>query len=266
MNHEIHKYLLEEMNALEVKDKISEKTIAILIIGACENHGDHMPFGADFIFPFHMMNYILKDICKRKDNVILIPYIPFGVSLHHKEFQMTISLEPSTMISLISNILYSLIRNNIKKILVINGHDGNIAPIEIAARLVKDNNPDVIIACLESWWVLVGQKYEKLFDIWDGLGHGGEAETSAMMAVRPDLVKSNNSLDTIIPNLPSNEIRIFWKFDELSKMGYTGAPKSASKEKGIKIIELLKTVILSFIDKMESNEWKYGVYTSKKLS
>ena len=56
-NHE-SQTLLEEMNAVQVKRNINEKTIAILVFGACENHGDHMPFGSDFIFPMELAKRI----------------------------------------------------------------------------------------------------------------------------------------------------------------------------------------------------------------
>lgn len=258
-------YLLEEMNAIQVKDKITEKTIAILVLGACENHGNHMPFGSDFIFPMKLVEKVLDEISKNnnKNNLILLPAVPYGVSSHHNNFQMTMSLEPLTMISIIENIFSSLLKNGIRKILVINGHDGNIAPIEIASRKVKNETSDVVIACLESWWVLVGQKNKDLFEVWNGLGHGGEAETSAMLSVRPDLVNTNYASDQVIPNLPNEEIRLYWKFDELTNTGSTGAPKKASVEKGQEIIEILKDVIISFIIDMENKEWKYGISQNK---
>jgi creatinine amidohydrolase len=256
-------YLLEEMNAIQVKDKITCKTIAILILGSCENHGNHMPFGSDFIFPMKLAEKVLEDISKNKNNLILLPAVPYGVSSHHNNFQMTMSLEPSTMISIIENIFLSLVKNGVKKILVINGHDGNIAPIEIASRKIKNEIPDVVIACLESWWVLVGQKNKELFEVWNGLGHGGEAETSGMLAVRQDLVNMNNASNQVIPNLPNDEIKLYWKFNELTNTGYTGAPKKASVEKGQKIIEILKDVIITFISNMENNEWKYGTSQTK---
>lgn len=259
--------LLEEMNAIQVKENITEKTIAILVTGACENHGDHMPFGSDFIFPMRLVEKVVDDISKNnnitsiqnKNNFIILPAIPYGVSSHHNKFQMTMSLEPSTMMSILEDIFSSLIKNGIKKILIINGHDGNIAPIEIASRKVKNETPDVIISCLESWWVIVGQKNKELFEVWDGLGHGGEAETSAMLYTRPDLVNIIQASDQIIPNLPNDTIRIYWKFNELSNTGITGAPKKASVEKGQKIFEILKDIIISFISDMENRDWKYGV-------
>jgi creatinine amidohydrolase len=262
-------YLLEEMNAIRVKEKITDKTIAILVIGACENHGDHMPFGSDFIFPMKLVEKVIDDLSENslmksnKNNIILLPAIPYGVSSHHNNFQMTMSMEPSTMISIIEDIFSSLVKNNIKRILVITGHDGNISPIEIASRRIKNKNEDVVIACLESWWVLVGQKDKDLFEVWSGLGHGGEAETSAMMYVRPDLVNTNYAPDKVIPNLPNEDIRIYWKFNELTNTGATGAPQKASVEKGQTIIKILKDVIISFIVEMENNDWKYGLSRTK---
>jgi creatinine amidohydrolase len=269
MTKPINNFLLEEMNAIQVKETVTEKTIAILVIGACENHGDHMPFGSDFIFPLKLVEDVIHELSENDNtrsvygNLMLLPAIQYGVSSHHNKFQMTMSLNPSTMVSMIEDIFSNLIENGVRKILVINGHDGNIAPIEIASRKIKDENEDVVIACLESWWTLVGQKDKDLFEVWQGLGHGGEAETSAMLSVRPDLVNTNYAPEKVIPNLPNDDIRIYWKFNELTNTGATGAPKKASAEKGQRIIEILKDSIISFIENMEKNDWKYGLSIAK---
>ena len=250
-----YKSFIEEMNAVQVRKTVNEKTIAILIFGACENHGDHMPFGSDFIFPTE----IAKRLATKVNNVIVLPAIPYGVSLHHDQFQMTMSINPETLIGIISDLLSSLIQNKIRRVLIINGHDGNIGPIEVAARSIKNKHPEMTIACLESWWILVGQLKKDLFEVWSGLGHGGEAETSAILAVRPDLVNTESAPNEVIPKLPEN-IRIFWKFDELTSTGATGAPQRASIEKGNEILQMLEDLLLSFIKKMELSDWKYGLY------
>jgi creatinine amidohydrolase len=250
-----YKRFIEEMNALEVRKTVNEKTIAILVFGACENHGDHMPFGSDFIFPTE----IAKRLATKVNNVIVLPAIPYGVSLHHDQFQMTMSINPETLVGIISDLLSSLIQNKIRRVLIINGHDGNIGPIEVAARSIKNKHPEMTIACLESWWILVGQLKKDLFEVWSGLGHGGEAETSAILAVRPDLVNMVSAPKEVIPKLPEN-IRIFWKFDELTSTGATGAPQKASIEKGNEILQMLEDLLLSFIKEMELSDWKYGLY------
>ncbi len=260
------KLLLEEMNANQVKNVVNNNSIAFIILGSCENHGNHLPFGSDFIFPMNLAKIVLEKIetdnPSSDHNYFILPVVPYGVSIHHNDFQMTISLKFSTMISVIEDLLDSLAKNEIKKVLVINGHDGNIAPIEVASRNLKDKYPDMVIACLESWWVLVGQKNTNIFNVWKGLGHGGEAETSAIMATRPDLVDLKSAPDQIIPNLPDVDIRLYWKFSELTGTGATGAPREASVQKGQEIIEILIRVVLDFINKMNASNWKYGVSTS----
>ncbi|HEX9678376.1 creatininase family protein [Nitrososphaera sp.] len=246
--------ILSEINAHQLKEAVSEDTVAVLVLGACENHGNHMPFGSDFIMPYELA----CRLASRYDRLLVLPPVPYGVSSHHKDFQMTMSLEPETMVAVIRDILESLVANRIERILIINGHDGNISPAEIAARVVKENNPKVVISCIESWWTLVGEFDKSLFDVWNGLGHGGEAETSAMLAIRPELVDMNLAPEQVVPALPDN-IRIYWKFSELTTTGATGAPRRATAEKGRRIIEILENLLVSFIENMDKSNWKYGI-------
>ncbi|MFL6493610.1 MAG: creatininase family protein [Nitrososphaera sp.] len=247
--------VLSELTAHDLERLISHETVGVLIFGACENHGDHMPFGSDFIMPFELAKRVAARYAKK---MVIFPPIPYGVSSHHKDFFMTISFEPDTMTNVIRDILQSLVNNNIKHILIINGHDGNIAPIELASRIIKERNPAVVISCLESWWTLVGSIDKELFDVWEGLGHGGEAETSAMLAVRPDLVNMAVAPKDVIPELP-DYVRIYWKFNELTGTGATGAPRKATRTKGDRIISILENVLLSFLQNMEKNLWRYGI-------
>lgn len=136
---------LETTNATEVKRCINSDTIAIMGIRACENHGDQMPFGADLIFPSELM----RRITAKLNDVIVLPYLPNGLSLHHEEYQMT--NQSRILVNLIQDICHSTIKGGIRRILVINGHDGNIAPIEIAFRYIKNKYPEVVLSCLESW-------------------------------------------------------------------------------------------------------------------
>ena len=82
-----------------------------------------------------------------------------------------------------------------------------------------------------------------------------------MLAVRPDLVNMTVAPKDIIPRLPDN-VRIYWKFNELTDTGATGAPRKATRTKGDKIISILENVLLAFILDMEKNQWKYGISSS----
>ena len=140
-------FLIGDMNAHQIKKKVNDDTVALLIFGSCENHGNHLPFGSDFIFPLELA----KRVAIKVKNLIIFPPIPYDVSTHHKKFYMTMSLATNTLVSIIEDLLQSVYNNGVHKILIINGHDGNIAPIEIASRNTKDKYPDITIACLESW-------------------------------------------------------------------------------------------------------------------
>ena len=104
--------------------------------------------------------------------------------------------------------------------------------------------------------------YKRIFGEWNGLGHGGEAETSVMLSVRPDLVDMGNAPSKTIPNLPNN-LRIYWRFSELTSSGSTGAPRQASRLKGDRALSYLEKMVVHFIKKMDKNGWKYGQSMSK---
>lgn len=77
--------------------------------------------------------------------------INYGYSQHYNKLPFTVSLSAETVTQVLKDILNEIVRNGIKKIMILNGHDGNIAPIEIAARAVKVQHPDVVIASLNDW-------------------------------------------------------------------------------------------------------------------
>jgi creatinine amidohydrolase len=78
-----------------------------------------------------------------------------------------------------------------------------------------------------------------------------------MLAIRPDLVDMTLASREVIPKLP-DKIRIYWKFNELTNTGATGAPRKATVEKGRKLMEILENLLLNFIADMDKNQWKYG--------
>jgi creatinine amidohydrolase/Fe(II)-dependent formamide hydrolase-like protein len=102
--------ILEEMNAIQLRNNVNSKTVAIIVFGACENHGDHMPFGSDFFVPMELA----KRVALRARNVLVLPPFPYGVSSHHSDFQMTLTLEPITLIKVIDFSSLDLSRFNFK--------------------------------------------------------------------------------------------------------------------------------------------------------
>ena len=160
-------------------------------------------------------------MAEKLDNVIVVPCVPFGTSIHYNQYPMSVTLRYDTEIAIAEDIFESLINNGIKHIYILNGHDGNIPALEIAAHNVKNRHKDAKFLYLPDWWTKVGPIMGDRFEVWNGLGHGGEGETSIMMAVRPELV----NLEYAKSQVPEKVIEInettgiIWDIKEITETG-----------------------------------------------
>ncbi|MDW0113097.1 creatininase family protein [Sporosarcina saromensis] len=223
-------------------------------VGAFETHGSHMPFGTDAL----ISNILSEKLAQRVEGMMVLPPINYGLSEHYNDLPFTISLKPETIINVIKEVLQEIIRNGITKILIINGHDGNIAPIELAARAVKVEHPHVTIASFNDWWVAAGKMVpENFFEKWNGLGHAGECETSMGLALFEDYIQMEYAKGNI-PDLPEH-VEIKWRFEELTPTGASGDPSVATLEKGKKLEEVVLQVLEDFVRKMDESNWAYAL-------
>lgn len=226
---------------------------AILAVGSCENHGYHLPLGTDT----HVSYKLAVKIAEKVDGLLVLPPVTIGYSGHYSHFPFTLSLRAETLVEVLKDILSSVIKNGITRIFIMNGHDGNIAPIEIASRAIKMQYPDVRIAALDAWWVAAGKLLpEGTFEVWDGLGHAGEGETSIALSMFGELVDMQCA-EGVVPKLPPN-VDIKWNFAELTDCGATGDPTKATAEKGAKMEEVLVNLIVDFFKNMDACGWKYN--------
>ncbi len=241
---------LENITGHDFKE--SKFRVAVLPLGSTESHGDHLPYGTDTI----EASVIAEDLSGRFPNLLVLPTLPYGMSEHYSSFPIALSLRSSTLVSVISDLLNSLYKHDIKRILIINGHDGNIAPIEMATREFKATYSDMKIAVIEAWWDIVSQLLPKnTFAVWNGRGHGGELETSVMLSIRPDYVKMIFAKG-VVPDLPEH-VQIKWLFHELANTGSTGDPTKGTKEKGSSARRALVEYLVDFLKKMDQKDWKY---------
>ena len=233
--------------------KKSKYDKAILAVGSCECHGDHLPLANDT-----MVSYRLAvKVAEKVDGLLVLPPVTVGYIEHYAHFPFTLSLSSETLVEVLKEIMTSVIKNGITKIFVMNGHDGNIAPIEIACREVKMANPEARIASLDEWWVAGGKLLPGLFEVWDGLGHAGEGETSIALSLYPELVDMKSARGVVPNNLPAN-INIKWNFAELTDCGATGDPTKATAEKGKKMEDALIKLISDFMSDMDKKDWNYN--------
>lgn len=260
----LKKVILNEFNGKELKAMLQNNEIdsAITVFGSCESHGWHMPLGPDLFVPME----IAKQVALKLKKTIVVPGVPFGTSIHYNQFPLSITLKFNTTIAVAEDIFESLIHNGIKHIVILNGHDGNIPALEIAARNIKDKYKDAVLVYIPAWWEITGSKMQGCFEVWNGLGHGGEGETSITMAVRPELV----NLEDAECQVPEDVIRlsefstIVWDIKEITETGATGDPTKASKEKGQKMLQVVTDYLVGLIQQLEMNDWKYDLKTQQR--
>jgi creatinine amidohydrolase len=178
--------LFAEMNREELHTAAPE-SLAVLPIGATEQHGPHLPTGTD-VFAVEAVAREAAAQLPGDVPVIVTPTLPFGSSHHHFVFGATLSLSTETYYRVLCDLVESLIKDGFTRIFLINGHGGNHELAELAARDMALRHPARVAA--GSYWkvawkelVAAGAHRGRLLP-----GHAGDFESSMMLAVRPDLV------------------------------------------------------------------------------
>ena len=239
---------LLRMTGYLLKENYFDK--AVLPLGSIEYHGEHLPFGTDTL----VAESLSEAVSQRVEGMLCLPALPFGMSRHYSSFPLSITLSTETQLHVIKELMESLNQQGIRRLLIINGHDGNIPAIEAATREYRVDHPEMKIAVLEAWWVTAAELLPKgTFEAWGGLGHAGEGETSMMLKVAPELVNMSRAKGHI-PALPEH-VQVKWLFKEITPFGVTGDPTKATSEKGILIWNTLVDYLVNFIEEMDRDNW-----------
>jgi creatinine amidohydrolase len=226
---------------------------AIVPVGSCESHGDHMPFGTDALIAHELS----LAIAERLDRTVVLPPTYFGYSHLYRHKPVAISLSQDTNIRLISDILRSLAFWKIQNVLMVNGHDGNLVAMDVAAHNVREEHPELHIAALDAWWVTIDNLIPTdTFEAWGGRGHGGEAETSLGLALIPQYMDMDNARG-MIPDVDRN-VKEYWHFSELTGYGASGDPTKATVAKGETMKEALVGYVADFVNRRRNENWAYN--------
>src|SRR3989449_11313062 len=138
--------LWEEIGWVDLETYLRRDDRAILPVGSCEQHGRHLSFATDYLIP--------TEIAKRvsaRTGVPVTPTLCFGMSVHHMEFPGTMSLSPDTFMAVLRDLVESLYRHGFRRVLVLNGHGGNIAPRTTALSTLADRHRDLRVK-VGHWW------------------------------------------------------------------------------------------------------------------
>ncbi len=171
--------------------RLAPDATAIVPLGSTEQHGPHLPVCVDTAVVCHLADRSAQ-IASERVPVVVTPALPFGFAHHHLPFGGTISIDLPVYLDVLTGIGRSLALDGFRRILFLNGHGGNDGPVrEVGDRLVFGLGLDVL-AGGTSYWTCAADALRGLnLDVGPVPGHAGGFETSCLMALRPDLVRTD---------------------------------------------------------------------------
>lgn len=210
---------------------IAPKAVAVLPVGATEQHGPHLPIGTDALIVEHIARQAARQMAGHGP-VVVAPTLNYGSSHHHLPYGATISISTATYLALVSDLVDSLVMSGFRRIFVLNGHGGNAELVTLVARDISARRKVVVAAA--SYWQLAA---EILRDSDAGPageipGHAGEFETAMIMALYPQWVSAERPDGAnSAPAGPSN-YRFGSPHPFRSPTGFSDSPLSASADRG----------------------------------
>lgn len=236
-------YVLAESNWKKIKD--SDFELAVLPWGATEAHNYHLPYGTDIIEANWVATESARMAWEQGAKVIVLPVIPFGVNTGQFDIKLDMNMNPSTQFALLSDVIETLNRHGIHRLIILNSHGGNDFRTMIRELGLKFQN---MFLCQCNWYQSVDQK--EYFENKDD--HAGEMETSVMMHLAPDLVlPMSEAGDGAARQFRFRAIQEGWawaerRWTQVSKDTGVGDPRKATAEKGKRYLEAVTRKVSQF--------------------
>jgi creatinine amidohydrolase len=180
------KLLLWDMTYEEARAAFEEADFVVLPTGSIEQHSIHLPVSVDSIRAEELTRYLVENSGGLK--MIMLPTLVYGQSLHHIRFPGTVTLTEETYMNVIKDIAWSVKQHGAKRLLIVNYHGGNVAPIEVT-RLVIERERGLKVYLVK--WSEYASETVKAWAPGVDYGHSGFYETSMILKFRPDLVQKD---------------------------------------------------------------------------
>ncbi len=222
---------LQHLTWQEVEHYLTQDDRLILPIGSTEQHGPRAVLGTDAIIPTALAQKVAE-----RTGTLAAPPLNFGMALHHLGFAGTLSLKPTTLIAVLKDLLASAARHGFRRILVLNGHGGNVAAANAAFAESMHELPMLRIA-FYSWWEPpeVQALLQQLLGGPDGV-HATPGETSMVMHLVPGVVKEMTGL--AVEGIPRSHYLGAADWKRLTPSGVFNAnPDLASPELGRQLFD-----------------------------
>ncbi len=232
---------IRKMPGKQYLARMANNPVVIIPTGACEVYGPHLPMGTDLL-----VAQKIAELVAEKTDALIAPTVEVGESSALESFSCTFPMPRKILEDYLEFLVSKLISDGAKKFLFINGHAGNVDTI---SYIVKKHLKDGIKACQIDWWRFTQAHCEGILDFKGPMAHGHASEcgTSVMLYLYPELV--DKSEITCCSSTPNNypDVIQYSKFIDKTPIGSIGDSRTATAEKGRKIVDACVDRILDYL-------------------
>lgn len=248
---------LADLSWEEIRTRAAGDPVVVLPTGSIEQHGPHLPVKVDTLLVTAVTEAAVRRASERID-VLLAPTVWLGLSTHHTAY-FTLTLSFDTYQQVITEVLESLIRSGFRRILIINGHGGNTDPLHLTITRVRDRHK--VLVATADYWAVASEALEQIRESPSGgTGHACEFETSMVMHLEPQAVRTDRIQAEYPPGIPGwftidmtkpgGPVKLGTRFEDITRRGVVGDPTLASPEKGHRffeaVVDRLEALLLSY--------------------
>ena len=235
-----------EMTAPEIRGLSREKTLILAPIAACEQHSRHLPVFTDSILVGAVADGVEHNL---PEQVLLLPVLWMGASEHHLPFGGTLTATLPTYELMLMELLTPLLRDGFLRVMLLNGHGGNIDPLHVALRRLDALFPNAILTGAAYWEIAEAEIAALCEGPRKVMGHACEIETSMMMHLRPDLVRTRLINDD--PDETPDSLKgLFWArdFGRRTDHGAVGHPEKADAGRGKEMLDAAVSKVTEMVE------------------
>lgn len=236
---------------------LAQRAVAVLPVAAVEQHGPHLPLSVDATL---LQGVIAAALPLLPDGLpaLFLPPQNVGLSTEHLSYPGTLTLTPATLIALWTELGECVARAGVRKLLLLNGHGGNVAPMDIVARELRQRCGLLVYS--SSWFSLpLPDEVNGLFGAEEhrfGI-HGGAIETSMMLHLAPATVRmeharhwpsSSQERAARYPILGNGRsAKLGWAIEDYHPAGAVGDAASATADKGRAVVQAAAQALAQLI-------------------
>lgn len=233
-----------ELRAPELRALADEDAAVVVPVASIEQHGPHLPTMTDTLLGTSVAYAAAERLVAAGRPCVVTSPVWSGLSEHHMAFGATLSVDVETFGALLRGVVGSLARHGFRRVLLLNSHGGNIAALRAVVDSLAPAHPELRLVTA-TYWHLAADLVDPLLETQRSIRHAGEAETSLVLALRPELVDEAALTAAACPDPRDagerrEEDAYRWQsFAERTPSGALGDPRAATAEKGQELLDRL---------------------------